>query len=143
MSLLMNKHFIFLVLLFNFSLSFSSDIFFIKEIKQVEKNQNNWAKSWSNTDLPKYIDFYVTDYAPKGLSHNQWLKQRKTRLNKSNNIRVKINIESLVMDGGAEIATTIIVQDYQSNTYKSKVKKQFIWHKQEGVWKIFEEKQLP
>ncbi|MCP4598302.1 tetratricopeptide repeat protein [Neptuniibacter sp.] len=110
--------------------------------KQVESHLLAWASAWRSQDHLAYINAYTNNYRPNTkLSHNQWVQQRKVRLNKPKFIKVElsnISIE-LLRDNLAEVRFD---QNYQSNTYSDSVKKRVMMVKTNGQWKISLERSL-
>lgn len=114
----------------------------LNEAKQVESHLQAWASAWRSQDHLGYVNAYTSNYRPNAkLSHNQWVQQRKVRLNKPEFIKVElsnISIE-LLRENLAEVRFD---QKYQSNTYIDSVKKRVMMVKTNNQWKISLERSL-
>ncbi len=81
----------------------------------------HWANSWQNKNYTSYTKSYAKNYAPKNLSHIEWLAQRKKRINRPGRILVSVGNFDIKING--RNATINFDQAYQSKTYKDKVRK--------------------
>jgi len=115
------------------------DIIYIDEMNEVKQRLLDWVSIWSQGDYVTYLKFYVTNYAPRGVSHRQWKINRKQRVNKKKQIRINVLLEDISMNGEADRAETVFWQDYKSNNYRDKVRKKIIWIRNNSVWLIKQE----
>jgi hypothetical protein len=118
------------------------DIIYIDEMNKVKQRLLDWVSNWSQGDYVTYLKFYVTNYAPRGVSHRQWKINRKQRVNKKKHIQINVLLEDILMNGEADRAETVFWQDYKSNNYRDKVRKKIIWVKSHSVWLIKQEMTL-
>lgn len=96
-----------------------------------------WAKAWSAQDVPAYISFYSDAYAPGRLSNAQWREDRQNKLTN------KEFIEVAVSDFDQETKNDQILvsfnQQYRSNIIADTIRKQLVFQKQAGDWRIVSE----
>lgn len=81
----------------------------------------NWAKAWNNKNYAHYINSYAKGFAPKGISHNTWLKQRKQRISRPG--KIYVNVSNFDIKISYKKAYVNFDQIYRSNTYQDKVRK--------------------
>jgi len=120
------------------------------EKELVQKRQKNaidavkrWASAWSNQNVNDYVASYTDSYVPSGsgLSHSQWVAQRRDRL--GNKKFIKVNVSRFkVEDLGARFSVQFS-QNYQSNTINDIITKKLTFVKGGEDWtgaKIVNEK---
>jgi tetratricopeptide (TPR) repeat protein len=109
--------------------------------RAVSRRLHDWAKAWSEQAVADYIDAYAADYAPEGLSREQWEDQRRRRIQRPEWIEVKLDrIE--VWDTGPETATAIVRQHYDADSYADITRKSLQMVLEEGRWVISGEQTL-
>ena len=103
---------------------------------------NRWAADWAGQKVEAYLAAYADDFRPsQGLSHQQWLSQRRTRLSRPETIEVQL-ADFEVQFSGESRATVTVVQYYRSERYSDTVRKRFqLRHGTDG-WKIMAEKTI-
>ena len=103
-----------------------------------EKNAINavqrWAAAWSSQDVQSYVANYVDGYIPRGsgLSHNQWVSQRRDRLGNKKFINVKVS-RFKIKDLGGRFSVRFS-QNYKSNTINDTITKTLVFEKREDDW---------
>lgn len=109
---------------------------------QIKTHLESWAQAWRSKDHANYIASYTDQYRPNAkLSHDEWVKQRKLRLNKPKFINVDLsNIQVNVLR--PNLAEALFNQRYQSDTYSDAVKKRVMLVKTGEKWKISLERSL-
>ncbi len=112
------------------------DIIYIDELNLIKQHLLAWVNSWSEGDIENYLNFYTSDYTPKGLSHSHWEKKRRLKVNKNRHIKISVMLDDISINGEADRAETTFWQDYKSNNYQDKVKKKIIWVKKQTQWLI-------
>ena len=102
---------------------------------------NAWAKAWSNRDADGYLSFYAKDFdTPKGLSRDAWEKERRERVTAPKFIAVSVASPKVIMVGGDEARVTFR-QTYRSDRLKSASTKTLVMVRNDGAWKIRQERQ--
>ncbi|MGZ3159746.1 MAG: YybH family protein [Burkholderiaceae bacterium] len=100
---------------------------------------NEWARAWASQDVPKYLDFYAPDFkTPDGSTLAAWSSQRRSRIANKSRIDVKVASPQIAIDGNT--ATVNFRQIYQSDRLTEQSKKTLVLTKQEGNWKIQQER---
>jgi outer membrane protein len=100
---------------------------------------NQWAQAWSARDAERYLDFYSADFKlPDGLSRQTWTDQRRNRVNRKDAIDVKLESPQVTLDGG--LATVSFRQLYRSGRLNDDSLKTLVLVKQDGNWKIQQER---
>lgn len=107
---------------------------------EVLKTVEEWAKNWSEQNAAKYFSFYSQDFkTPGGQSRTAWEKTRKDRILKPKKIGVEVlNPEVKFTD--ASHAVVSFKQNYHSDTLKSSVTKTLSLVKENGEWRIQQER---
>ncbi len=100
----------------------------------------SWAAAWSAQHADSYLSFYAQTYSPPGdLSLTQWRESRRERISRPDRIEVQITdleVELLA----AERARVRFRQDYASDNYKDSVRKLLELVREDGQWKIQNER---
>lgn len=102
----------------------------------------SWKNAWQAADVESYLAAYSTQFIPANhRSLADWKVQRATSLTKPKFIDLKINnpvIERL-HDGRLQIT---FIQHFVSNSYQDIVRKALILQREDGRWRIREERTL-
>lgn len=102
----------------------------------------NWRRAWESKDIPRYLAAYVANYLGDQTSHEAWLNQRESRIQKSGSMKIQIsNAEVRPMAGNQ--ASVRFQQNYQSDGYSDVTTKSMLMTLKEGKWLIFEEGSQP
>jgi len=105
------------------------------EIKQL---LYDWSEAWSTMNVQKYLSFYDTSFEPvNGVSRQNWVNQRKKRLNKKS-IQVKVNNINIDFLSCSSAKVTFF-QQYRANNYHDKSHKVMILVETDNTWKIQKE----
>jgi tetratricopeptide (TPR) repeat protein len=99
-----------------------------------------WAEAWSHKDVKSYLAFYASDFkTPGGKSRAAWTKQRTKRVTKPG--RINVTIESAKVEPeGADQVVVKFRQHYQSASLSSSSNKTLLMTRQNGQWKILQER---
>lgn len=101
-----------------------------------------WAEAWSRKDLQAYVNGYVKGYRPdQTMSHAHWLKQREQRLRRPKWIKVQLD-EMAFFELDKDRVAVQLRQSYQSNRYQDVGRKELLLQRQDGQWKILQERSL-
>jgi hypothetical protein len=101
---------------------------------------NAWAAAWSRRDADAYLAAYAPGFrAPDGLSRAAWEKLRRQRIGAASSITVRVDAPEVAIDG-ADTATVRFRQDYRSNLLSNADKKTLRLARQDGHWRIVEER---
>ena len=114
--------------------------------KEIEKQNiintlDNWAKSWSNKDLKKYLSFYDKEFKPqKKMSKKKWKSTRRHKLNKKT-IKITIIDKPVIVFDSCSRAKIHFEQKYESTgpSYSDYTTKLIILKKRKAKWFILEE----
>jgi adhesin transport system outer membrane protein len=113
------------------------------EQSQLLKRLEKWVAAWSAKDFPAYRAFYAEDFQPaSGESSARWAAERQQRIARASAPSIRIEaVESEFT--GAELARTHFIQHYQAGNYRDVVRKQLLWRRINGDWRIVGENLLP
>ena len=101
-----------------------------------------WAEAWKAADIGAYLSSYAPDYQPaRGMSHEDWVTQRKQRLARAGQIELFLSPEE-VREMNNHQVELIFQQTYKSPRYQDKVRKRILMIKENGRWLIAREEQL-
>jgi Tfp pilus assembly protein PilF len=109
----------------------------VKPANIIETIQS-WAKAWSSKDVDTYLAHYSSDFSPSNMSHNEWVAQRRERIDKPGKILViarDIRVERKASDS----ASVHFKQVYQSDQIKSSSSKTLDLILEDGKWLIVRE----
>ena len=98
-----------------------------------------WAAAWSAQNVGMYLSFYDNDYkSTQGLSGAAWKKHRYLRLRHPKWIKVKLSDFRVgeIRNGRVIVHLT---QDYRSNSYMDRVRKQITLLQSRRGWQILAE----
>lgn len=100
-----------------------------------------WAAAWSEKAVDLYLVFYADNYAPDGLSHQDWEAQRRQRIQAPKWIQVELSdfqVEAVKEDE----ARVRLIQQYRADNYQDRTRKEIrLRHTPDG-WRIVEESTL-
>ena len=98
-----------------------------------------WSDAWASRNVQEYIDAYSATFVPaKGVSHQAWIAQRKTRIVDAKKIDFNMtDIKIVIRD--QKRASTTFRQSYRSSSYQDLVQKTLEWEKIGGRWLIVKE----
>lgn len=98
-----------------------------------------WALAWSSKNIDAYATFYAEDFVPdNGMSREQWLARRSTRLERSPTFRIRIEAPRIQRLSGRR-AQVDFVQHYDSPRYSDRVDKRLILEREGTRWRIARE----
>ena len=109
---------------------------------EIESSLNSWAKAWSSQDVTLYLESYSEEFvSSKGLSREEWEKERKIRLITPDYIKVNLS-DIKVNQHDVDFVDVDFIQHYQSNNYNDEVIKRLTMQKIDSQWLIIKEKVL-
>jgi tetratricopeptide (TPR) repeat protein len=98
-----------------------------------------WAAAWSAKDVDQYLGFYSRDFVPsKQKSKEAWAAERRLRIAGKGRINVRIASPQVRVNG--DTATVKFLQTYASSGLSDKTRKTMVLNRQEGQWRITEER---
>ncbi len=102
-----------------------------------------WAKAWASQDGAAYLSFYSSSFIPeRGLSHQAWREQRQVRVSAPRFINITLS-EVTVSQLDQDLVQVHFSQHYRSNTINDQVRKELLFKKENGQWRIIRERLLP
>ncbi len=109
-------------------------------IQAVADALEGWRRAWSAQDVDAYLRHYADDFRPvSGLSHEQWVAQRRVRLTRPRFIEVTLSDLRIEPVSDDRVITTFR-QRYRSNLIDDTVRKRLVWHRRDGRWVIVQER---
>ncbi len=99
-----------------------------------------WAAAWSEQRVGDYFACYARNYRPPGgISRDRWQAQRRRRIERPASIAVDVEgLEIVTVASRAAVAT--FVQSYRSDTFSDRVSKLLDLVRENGEWRILEER---
>jgi uncharacterized protein YraI len=114
----------------------STDVFNTQNI--IKPYLVNWIKGWENRNIDLYLSFYSKNFVDPRRSYSKWEASRRSSLNKSTNISIKItDLKTHILNNNSIKVT--FIQQYMSNIISDIGTKEMWWKKEEGNWKIIKE----
>ena len=109
---------------------------------QTQQNQllsiiEQWQSDWQSLDVEQYLNHYSREYRDRKLNYQQLLEQTRRNAKHKTFVKVTIkNIDLLRYSANPQRYVANFNQDYKSNNYNTAYRKQQIWQREEGGWKI-------
>jgi len=101
---------------------------------------NQWAKAWSENDVPGYFAHYASDFkTPNGESRGDWEAQRKARIAKPRNIQVDVESPKIVFSESGRVTVTFR-QHYRSDALSVSSTKTLVMVRSGEKWLIQQER---
>ncbi len=99
-----------------------------------------WARAWSEQRATAYLAYYATDFRPpRGLSRSAWEEQRKVRILRPRDIAVELAGVATETLGPRRVRVRFR-QTYRSESYRDVVRKTLELVREDGSWRILEER---
>jgi ketosteroid isomerase-like protein len=100
-----------------------------------------WAQAWSAQDVDQYLSYYSTRFVPLGQPDRAaWEASRRARITAPKSIRVDIVSPKIRMLKGHQ-AEVVYRQSYQTEETRLTSRKHLVLAWEQGVWRIFAEKE--
>ena len=104
----------------------------------IEKAVRDWAKAWSNKDMPRYYAAYANNFTPANrASRSQWESDRRIRIVSKKSISVEVREMKISFTG--ETASARFQQLYTSDNLKGSSRKTLEMVRQGNRWLIVRE----
>jgi len=114
----------------------------MKNKNTIIKQMKAWARAWSRQDVTRYLSFYSHDFRPDGnISRNVWVAKRRARLAKPAFIDINLSELHVFFLKNNKVVVKL-VQDYKSDTFQDRAKKEFALVQDGNNWKIISEKSV-
>lgn len=98
----------------------------------------DWAKAWSNKDMPRYYAAYASNFTPANrASRAQWESDRRVRIVSKKSISVEVRDLKISFSG--ETASVRFQQLYTSDNLKGSSRKTLDMVRQGNRWLIVRE----
>lgn len=111
--------------------------------QQVKSVIEEWAKAWAKQDVRAYLSFYSSSFVPEGgASFEQWKEQRKVKVAAPPFIRIVLS-DITVTELEQGVTQVYFSQRYRSNIVNDQVRKELLFKKDNGQWRIIRERLRP
>lgn len=109
--------------------------------EQVVTTLQGWAAAWSGKAPDMYFSFYDRQFAPPGQQRPDWEAQRRERLTTPQWIKVELSDFKIkpLPDNRARVR---LVQEYQSEDYRDRIRKELVLHYTHDGWRIIAERKI-
>ena len=112
----------------------------VSDEELVMQTIQDWLRTWMKQDVESYLGFYAKEFkTPDNESRSKWQQTRRTRVSRPRKIEIRLSALK-VQIADAENATAVFRQDYRSDSYRDSVIKELTFIKQNGVWRIGQER---
>ena len=96
-----------------------------------------WQSDWQSLDVERYLAHYSEEYRDVKLNYRQMLNQSRRNAKKKTFVEVAIKeIDVFRYSTKPERYIVHFDQDYKSNNYNIAYRKQQMWQRENGEWKI-------
>jgi hypothetical protein len=93
-----------------------------------------WADAWSRKDLASYFGAYLPNYAPPGIDHAAWMRQRRSRIADKASITVSLTQLRTRVDGDS--ATASFIEHFRAGALQFVGPKTLRLQRLDGRWLI-------
>ena len=100
----------------------------------------SWAEGWAKQDVERYISNYTETYAPAGLTHTEWVEQRRVRL--TNKSFIKVAVEQVNITNVGDVWQVEFWQMYESDSIEDTISKRLSLERVLDSWLISAEEVL-
>jgi tetratricopeptide (TPR) repeat protein len=101
---------------------------------------NQWARAWSENDVPGYLAHYARDFkTPNGEPRTDWEAQRKARIAKPRKIHVEVESPKVVFNESGRVTVTFR-QHYRSEALNVSSTKTLVMVRSGDKWLIQQER---
>jgi tetratricopeptide (TPR) repeat protein len=108
--------------------------------RAVQQAVEDWADSWSDQNVKKYLAHYAPDFdTPDGESRKAWAETRKERITRPKHIEVKVSNIAVDFTDSTH-ATVKFRQNYRASNFKASGGKTILMVKSGNSWLIQEER---
>lgn len=111
-----------------------------KAVSEAQAAIDRWADAWSRRDVDAYVAAYVPSFSGRGMSHADWVEQRRSKIVPRKKITVAVDKPQLVARGDKVIAT--FTQRYRGDSYSETSRKRLQLVRGPAGWLIEEEEEL-
>ncbi len=109
--------------------------------RRVTSAVEDWARAWSSQRAADYFAAYARAFQPAGASLDRWRAERRARIQAPKVIDVRVaDLDIEVVE--ADRVRVIFEQNYQSDRYRDRVRKQLDFVRENGAFKIEREQVL-
>ncbi len=99
-----------------------------------------WAQAWADQRTEDYLAFYASSFVPtNGVSPEEWQRRRRAKLSSPETITLMLSAID-AEQVGADRARISFDQAYRSNLYSDDVRKTLELVREDGEWRIAEER---
>ena len=96
-----------------------------------------WQRDWQSLNVEKYLSHYSQNYRTVDKSYAEMTKTSRINSKKKTFVNVDIkNIDLFDYPGESDTVLAVFDQDYRSNNYNIRYRKQQLWRHEGGRWKI-------
>ena len=98
----------------------------------------DWAGSWSEKDVTRYLSFYDAKFSTPGTTRAKWFANRTKLLKKDGPIELRIsNIQRRSIS--SDLVEMKFDQNYVSSNFKDRTQKTLVWKRSGTDWYIIKE----
>lgn len=109
--------------------------------QQLITTLEGWAAAWSGKAPELYLSFYDKAFSPPGTARTNWEAQRRERITEPQWIKVSLS-DFNVKPIQAERARVRFVQEYQSDGYRDRIRKEIVMQNTVDGWRIIAERKI-
>ena len=122
------------------------DVASVKATQEVDQQQlittlEGWAAAWSGKAPELYLSFYAKDFSPPGSTRTSWEALRRVRLTEPTWIKVGLS-DIEVKPINAKRARVRFIQEYQSDGYRDRIRKEIVMQYTIDGWRIIAERKI-
>ncbi len=109
--------------------------------QQLITTLEGWAAAWSGKAPDLYLSFYDKTFSPPGTVRTNWEAQRRERITEPQWIKVSLS-DFNVKPMQAKRARVRFVQEYQSDGYRDRIRKEVVLQNTVDGWRIVAERKI-
>lgn len=113
----------------------------VNDSEQWVATLQGWAAAWSGKTPDIYFSYYAKDYVPPGIERSTWETQRRERIVSPQWIKIGLSEFRFKNLPGNRVRARF-VQDYQSDDYHDKIRKEVVLGQTPDGWRILTERKV-
>jgi len=113
----------------------------VENINAVRNLISDWANSWQEKNIDRYMSYYSPTFRSGGLDYAAWQDKKAQLFKKSGNLSLKVSDLWVVVQGTQ--ASASFIQHYQNENYVDVGEKTVNLVQDDGKWKIISEEWRP
>lgn len=107
------------------------------DLSWVADRLNSWRRDWESRDAGRYLSHYARSFRAGNMDHAAYSAYKRRVISENHGISVRVeNVSVIRSPGEGDLVEVRFDQDYRSNRFAQRSRKQQFWNQEGGQWKI-------